>query len=336
MAITENLLRDTALVESIIQYHESEYGISESTQYGLTIDDVKRYLQLAIAQGIEAARAEFSEPEANRLEAVVLKVGRPAILIENNTFQARTDEWGTRLEAARAHIEKAIAAVGRIEMSNHPQGILYDGTGWLVAPDIIITNSHVARQFGLKTGSTFSFKSNKALSKAIRAQVDFREEYRVDKEEQFEALEVIYLNESENPDIAFLRISRNSLRGGVIATLQAKPIPLASTTIKSGAFVAAIGYPKKDSARNPLPDAEMDKIFDDIYDVKRLQPGQIMKTETELLTHDCSTLGGNSGSVLLNLATGEAIGIHYGGEFLKGNWAIPSQVIQKLMDKIGA
>jgi endonuclease G, mitochondrial len=335
MAIIENLMRDTALVKSIIQYCDSELSIAELTRCGLTVNDVKKYLQLSINQGVEAARAEFSEPEANRLETVVLKVGRPAILIKNNTFPVRTDEWGTRLEAARGHIEKAIAAVGRIEMSNHPQGILHHGSGWLVAPDVIITNSHVARQFSLKTGSTFSFRPNKALSKAIRVQVDFREEYRVDKEEQFEVLEVIYLDESENPDIAFLRISTNSLNKGAIATLQAKPIPLASTAIKSGAFVAAIGYPKEDSARNPLPDAEMDKIFDDIYDVKRLQPGQIMKIETEILTHDCSTLGGNSGSVLLDLATGEAIGIHYGGEFLKGNWAIPSQVIQKLMDKVG-
>jgi hypothetical protein len=243
MTITENFLRDTALVESIIQYCDSELNISEFTQLGLTVDDVKKYLQLCINQGIEAARAEFSEPEANRLEAVVLKVGRPAILIQNNTFPVLTDEWGTRLEAARAHIEKAIAAVGRIEMSNHPRGILYSGTGWLVAPDVIITNSHVAREFSLKTGTTFSFRKNTALSKAVRAQVDFREEYRVDKEEQFEVSEVIYLDESEDPDISFLRIRTNALNRGTMTTLQAKPIPLASTAIRSGAFVAAIGYP---------------------------------------------------------------------------------------------
>ena len=30
-------------------------------------------------------------------------------------------------------------------------------------------------------------------------------------------------------------------------------------------------------------------------------------------THDCTTLGGNSGSVVLDLTTGEAVGLHFAG-----------------------
>ena len=42
------------------------------------------------------------------------------------------------------------------------------------------------------------------------------------------------------------------------------------------------------------------------------------------MRHDCSTLGGNSGSVVLSLETGEAVGLHFAGRFLEANFAVPS------------
>ena len=44
--------------------------------------------------------------------------------------------------------------------------------------------------------------------------------------------------------------------------------------------------------------------------------------------HDCTTLGGNSGSPLVDLGTGAAVGVHYGGagRFLV-NWAVPAGVV---------
>ena len=52
----------------------------------------------------------------------------------------------------------------------------------------------------------------------------------------------------------------------------------------------------------------MQSIFGDVYDKKRLAPGQVTEARPDVLLHDCSTLGGNSGSVLVDLATGEAVG----------------------------
>ena len=43
-----------------------------------------------------------------------------------------------------------------------------------------------------------------------------------------------------------------------------------------------------------------------------------------MITHDCSTLGGNSGSVLLDLQTGEAVGLHFAGLYLQDNFAVPA------------
>jgi endonuclease G len=52
-----------------------------------------------------------------------------------------------------------------------------------------------------------------------------------------------------------------------------------------------------------------------------------------VLLHDCSTLGGNSGSVLIDLATGRAIGLHFAGRFLEANYAVPSALVADRLDR---
>ncbi len=77
------------------------------------------------------------------------------------------------------------------------------------------------------------------------------------------------------------------------------------------------------------------RIFNGIYDVKRLSPGVVTESTPNLLKHDCSTLGGNSGSVMINLATGEAVGLHFGGSYKISNLAVPAPVISDLLTKLG-
>jgi endonuclease G len=65
--------------------------------------------------------------------------------------------------------------------------------------------------------------------------------------------------------------------------------------------------------------------------VKRLQPGvvrarakvQSFENEVNAMTHDASTLGGNSGSAIIDVDTGEVIALHFAGEYLKANYAVP-------------
>jgi endonuclease G len=103
------------------------------------------------------------------------------------------------------------------------------------------------------------------------------------------------------------------------------PIPLDDQVLQSDPWVAVIGYPAEDGRRNePLL---MRQIFGDVFGVKRLAPGQVMDTAGEWLTHDCSTLGGNSGSVVLDLGTGRAVGLHVGGRFGVANYAVPAALI---------
>ncbi len=41
-------------------------------------------------------------------------------------------------------------------------------------------------------------------------------------------------------------------------------------------------------------------------------------------THDCSTLGGNSGSAVLDLENGDVLALHFGGAYQKQNYAVPA------------
>jgi hypothetical protein len=41
-------------------------------------------------------------------------------------------------------------------------------------------------------------------------------------------------------------------------------------------------------------------------------PGRIIRVKLDEFLHDCSTLGGTYGSVVLDISTGKALGIHFG------------------------
>jgi endonuclease G len=97
-------------------------------------------------------------------------------------------------------------------------------------------------------------------------------------------------------------------------------------------MVAVIGYPARDSR---IPDQQLtDEIFGNVYDKKRLAPGQLTGSDLTSLHHDCSTLGGNSGSVVLSLETGEAVGLHFAGRFLRTNFGVPGTVVGERLEKV--
>ena len=107
---------------------------------------------------------------------------------------------------------------------------------------------------------------------------------------------------------------------------------LAAAPARAGQQVAVIGYPARDSR---VPDEQlMQSIFGDVYDKKRLAPGQVTEVRPDTLLHDCSTVGGNSGSVLVDLATGEAIGLHFAGRFLEANYAVPATVVAARLERL--
>ena len=58
-------------------------------------------------------------------------------------------------------------------------------------------------------------------------------------------------------------------------------------------------------------------------------------TAPQRLFHDCSTLGGNSGSPLFSLETGDVVGVHYSGIFMWRNEAVPAADIETFVAEAG-
>jgi len=261
----------------------------------------------------EGRADEIDDDESFGMEAIVLLEGRPAILVQNHDFAPQQGDWAV-LDGHRAAIRESLARVGRVELSGH-LSLDWLGTAFLVGPDVVLTNRHVAAEFARGDGAGWTFQQG------ISARLDMGEEYGGDVAgggPAFDVVEVLGIH--EDVDLALLRVAP-AAGGGAL------PAPLAvaadAPADLPGRPVYCVGYPAYDGRRNE-PES-MRRIFMDIYNVKRLQPG----TATELvpgqsvIKHDCSTLGGNSGSPVIDLTDHRVLGLHFGGRYGFGNFAVP-------------
>jgi endonuclease G len=255
-------------------------------------------------------------------EAIVLRYGRPVLFIRGNSLQEQTFEdpesqvWSKRLRAAQKWLTAALPAVGRIELRDHPE-YTWVGTGWLVAPGVVVTNRHVADVFVDRGTDQLVFR--RELGRSVRASINFRAEYLQEEEHEFRLPRPLHVEGRDGPDLAFFQVHPQSDLG---EALGAPPIDLAAESPTPGQEVAVIGYPGRDDRRNDPWLADL--LFTGVYGVKRLAPGKVGEAHPDYFTHDCSTLGGNSGSVVLDLATGKAVGIHFAGSYREANYAVPA------------
>lgn len=260
-------------------------------------------------------------------EAIVLRLGRPTLLVRSDTFEVPlSDTWRARLTPTRTNLEAAIRSVGRVEVGGgaHP----YVGTAWMIAKNVVVTNRHVALEFARRRGSEFVFRSN-PIGEPYRPRVDFKEEHVQVTPFEARVTKVLHIAglDDNAPDVAFLALAPPAGR-----TLP-PPIPLFDGPPQEAQVVAVVGYPAEDP-RNDL--ADQARLFGGVFDVKRLAPGLVMGTvDASVFKHDCTTLGGSSGSVVVDVATGSALGLHFAGEFLDANYAVNARTLHRLLTKLG-
>ena len=258
---------------------------------------------------------EISPKEEFALEAIVLKRNRPVINVVGNTFSEVPSPWQHLSQSDnKANLTKAIPSIGRIELPGQ-SSIPFGGTGFVVGPNLIMTNRHVAEIFASGLGvRQLSFRSN------LSAAIDFRREVVPTTPELISVKRIAMIHPFW--DMALLEVEEPLDRTPLTLSTR-HPDELRETEI------AIIGYPAKDS-RNEIE--LQNQIFGGTFNVKRLQPGKV-KTRRELpsfgnrvntVTHDASTLGGNSGSAVVEIATGQVVGLHFAGLYLDANFAVPT------------
>ena len=275
------------------------------------------------------AAGEVPTPEqTDGLEAIILPKIRPVLDVVEGDFHTEHPLWLKLNDDrdVRGRLQKAIRSVGRIELpgnSRYP----YGGTGFVVGEGLVVTNRHVAAIFSSGVGlNKIDFKPG------LRAGLDLKRELDRTTGPTLTVKRVVMVHPYW--DMALLAVEG--------LPIEAEPLKLSLTDVPLETMieVAAIGYPAYD--RRNDADVQND-LFRRVFGVKRLQPGTLggrQQTESfgkmvAAFRHNCSTLGGNSGSALVDLATGEVVGLHFGGKYSVINYAVPTCELardQKVVD----
>ena len=292
----------------------------------------RRLLEVG-ASALETLRTEgpaavLSAEAQLGIEAIV-SIARPALMLDDGTFGDPPPPWDDVLGPYRGAIRTAAMAVGRIDVPGLPQ-LPYAGTGFLVAHDAVMTNCHVARVFS-QTGP----HGNWSFQPGLDVHLNFVEDPDAPRSDpaagdaaRIEGVIGIH----PALDLALLRITPPDAARGMakpLTVMSGDPGPL------EGRNLYVLGYPAPDY-RNDT--AVQRSIFGDRYFVKRLQPGAAMAAPADaiipggpcssgaqpddVMFHDASTLGGNSGSCVVDLDTNQVIGLHFAGMYMRYNEAL--------------
>lgn len=290
---------------------------------GYTADQAR-----SVAEGMaEGTHQIGSEPG---LEAIIERFTRPVYLVQDSTFTVPPDKFpesdviAAQIGRSRERLEGALPSAGRVDLRNHR--LDWVGTAWVVGPDLLVTNRHVAREFADRADGGFAFRQNSNGS-TVAATVDWRHEYQRGTESRFRVKEVVWIEPDGSVDAALLRIATAGEDDEPVPA----PIDLAADVGESaiGSWVAVIGYPAHDSRND---EADQERIFDGIYNVKRLAPGKVTHLAAgNVLHHDATTLGGNSGSVVFDMDSGKALALHYGGIEGSRNEAVQAARVQEII-----
>jgi V8-like Glu-specific endopeptidase len=254
------------------------------------------------------------------LETIVRTDGsRPSFMIRNGEPDRSTSPvgvWGDTLDASVDLLRQAIACVGRIDLSASSQG--FEGTGFLIQENLILTNRHVLQAIATKENDgTWKFKSGAAI--------DFGHEFRAQESIQRRVLRRVVFA-GPKPILETQPVDHTKLDLALIELEPAGPnerpravldVDIAGDWAQPDLTMFAIGYP----AAPPIgafPPTLLELLFQSTYGFKRLAPGLVMKSQANVYTwtmaHDTTTLGGNSGTLLLVAGReSAAAGLHYGG-----------------------
>jgi glutamyl endopeptidase len=305
-------------------------------------DDPELKKQFATAQLAAAAlkkdpTATLTPEQTQALHAFVHLLARPALRIVDNAIPTIPPSW-EKLKTAHQLVIRRIRGVGRIDTSKRQ----HVGTGWFVAENLLLTNRHVAGGLcGLDPhhDPTWLDKLPSAVA-ATNAQWDKDPSKRAvwDPAEAPSAesttIGTITKIRMYHPllDMALLDVAGVANSKDVVLRMRASP-PAALV----GHDVYLAGYP----GVNP-PYGVSRQVAALLFShatssgLKRVSPGKLVALVDGLPiaankpreSHDASTLGGSSGSPVVDFDNHRVVAIHYMGQYGVANYAVPLWLIK--------
>ncbi len=312
---------------------------AESSEASVTVLDLSDFDRAADRVASGQAEAAFASPAGVAVEAIVRSTLRPSFFMSKDRILSHREGLSDTVralmeamdldfddrdlfEAKRAMLEHRALSAGRLNLFNGFRA--YAGTGWLVDDGIAVTNSHVAQLFAQRwMGEEWDFRDGQ-FDRKIEVRLNPLEQVDTDDDPVRSAFvtKVLWVAGPGEPDMAFLRVHAPG----------AEPIPLADAAPLGETPVAVVGYPDRDPRDNP--EQLMGSFFGDRFGVKRCAPGRVMGGDGWVFEHDASTLGGNSGSVVLDIETGRALGLHFAGAAQERNVAVTADTVAAALRRL--
>ncbi|HLL31985.1 MAG TPA: DNA/RNA non-specific endonuclease [Allosphingosinicella sp.] len=263
------------------------------------------------------------------LEAIVKRFGRPPMLIRGGEIEIEPlpPEFPAGTDVLIKGAQKWVPSVGRIEFVNH--SMAWGGTGFVIdrrnGAHIVATNRHVAKKVARRRADGRAVFIRSPAGALYGARIDFNEEIDAAEDDSRTApiAGLEYLADDLSADVALLRVEAAGFD-------MPDPMELAGDEAATGDLVALIGYPAYDSRND---DQDQARYFRDLYEVKRFAPGFVMQgiSGGSQLLHDCTSLGGNSGSPLIDLHGGKVVGLHFSGKYGENNAAVGVTTLARLL-----
>lgn len=311
----------------------------EKSPQTLDLDGLDRDLATLHAKGTGARLGETSMVQ---MEALVSLTDRPSLEVGlRTTPDGRTVQsidtsalepggFADLIELARPGLEAGpLQAVGRIDADG-----IHLGTGFVVGPDLVMTNRHVLEEFASPlpradaprrwqmvrtTTVDFSPSGNDPAQKFAVQAVAFA------GPQQISRLPISFAK----LDLALLRVE--AVNGAGMALPGAFRLNRDAGWRGQDASLFVVGYP---APPNAIPRDERGALRQDVierlreifglsYRRKYFSPGLARAAaQAWVFDHDATTLGGNSGSVVAALSGDlAAVGLHFAGDWLRANHA---------------
>ena len=258
------------------------------------------------------------------LSIIIADGSRPVYFVEDDHLTKKGKANGPFVDVIEQHatdLERVALSVGRIETDEKSPSPgmdkWYDGTAFLVAGDIAMTNRHVLERMVNEPNSNvgpFTLKANYWLNFDATLNSSQSRRFRID--------DVIYAGpevigsggDITRLDLALLKIGNPEIAGTPMpAPLVVNTVPLLKTQ-----KIAVIGYPAAPSiyvgTGTPPVDYELEEVLRDLFDArfgyKRCASGEVdavagsfpEDTARWTIKHDASTLSGNSGSPIFTFS----------------------------------
>ncbi len=331
----------------------------DGVEPGEVPDELRRDIERILGQLYDDDEDDDLMPFSGAAEAVIVADGsRPVFFFEGDGLTVKGQPNGPFVDALNRNkilLENASRSVGRIETFDlpAPPGIdtYYDGTCFLVAPDLVMTNRHVVEamihdayqtQPPFRLRNTYCVNFDGQLGGAGRR-------FRVEDVAWMAPHHIGRGGDFAELDMALLRL------GGPFVGNPIRPDPLAMTSKRpqKDETAAIIGFPASAQIYSgsgvPPPGHELEevliRIFDRRFGYKRCASGLIsgaagsnpFDSRKWAVAYDLSTLAGNSGSPLIVLDSTEAqvSALHFYGEQRKANYGFVLDAMGQTLDQFG-